>query len=94
MPFPWHESQEQMKRPSGNNAGPHRPTPTESAPEAIKPGELWPVGLLHTRLGWGSRAKAAAVRQGLKVQKFGRFSYVKTDDLITLLTSPREATDT
>ena len=76
-----------MKHPRpANQAGPHHAIPSAE----IRPGELWPVRLLADRLGWGSRAKAAAVKQGLRVFRWGRFSYVKTDDLIALLTRPHE----
>ena len=36
-----------------NQAGPHRAGPMS---ESIKPGELWPIALLHSRLGWGARS--------------------------------------
>ncbi len=66
-----------------NTAGPHRPA---SATEPIRPGELWPIRLLHDRLGWGARTRAAAVKQGLRVHRFGKLAYVATDDIISLLT--------
>lgn len=70
-----------MSKPS-NVAGPHRPSPT---PEPIRPGELWPIGLLHIRLGWGARTRAAAIRQGLPISRWSKYAYVRTDDLIAFL---------
>lgn len=70
-----------MTRPR-NTAGPHRPSPAEP----IRPGELWPIGLLHSRLGWGARCVAAARKQGLRVHRWGKRAYVRTDDVIALLT--------
>jgi len=64
-----------------NSSGPHRPTPAEP----IIAGQLWPIALVHTRLGWGARARAAAIRQGLLVHRWGGRAYVATDDLITFL---------
>ena len=57
-----------------------RPIPAE-----IRPGELWPIKLLHVRLGWGARTRAAAVKQGLRVHRWGKLGYVATDDLISFL---------
>ena len=54
--------------------------------EPIVPGELWPIRLLHEKLGWGSRTQAAAIRQGLKVHRWGKYGFVATDDLIEFLT--------
>lgn len=71
-----------MNRPR-NQAIAHRPTPSA---EPICPGEVWPIALLHSRLGWGARTRAAAIRQGLPVFRWGKLAYVKTDDLIRLLT--------
>ena len=65
-----------------NTAGPHRPT----FAEPIVPGQLWPIALLHCRLGWGARAVAAARKQGLRVHRWGKRGYVLTDDIIALLT--------
>ena len=71
-----------------NQAGPHRP-PKMS--ESVRPGELWPIALLHARLGWGARSRAAAIRQGLIVHRWGKYAYVSTDSLIAFLTTtPRE----
>jgi len=67
---------------SRNTAGPHRPTPAEP----IIAGQLWPIALLHTRLGWGARARAAAIRQGLQVHRWGGRAYVRSDDVIAFLT--------
>jgi hypothetical protein len=74
-------------KPSRNTAGPHRPTPAEP----IRPGELWPIRLLHERLGWGARTRAAAIRQGLRVHRWGKLAYVSTDDVIALLTRQQQA---
>lgn len=65
-----------------NAPGPCRQTPAEP----IRAGELWPIALLNTRLGWGARARAAAIRRGLPVYRFGRWAYIATDDLMTFLT--------
>jgi hypothetical protein len=54
--------------------------------EPIVPGELWPMRLLHRRLGWGARAQATAIREGLKVHRWGKYGFVATDDLIEFLT--------
>ena len=59
--------------------------------ESIRPGELWPIAMLHTRLGWGARSRAAAIRAGLKVHRWGKYAYIATDSLIGFLTTtPRE----
>lgn len=76
-----------MTHPRANTAGPHRPIPAEP----IRPGELWPIRLLHDRLGWGARTRASAIRQGLRVHRWGKLAYVSTDDLIALLTDRTEA---
>jgi hypothetical protein len=65
-----------------NTAGPHRPTPAEPIPA----GQVWPIRLLHDRLGWGARARAAAIKQGLPVHRWGKWAYIATDDLIQFLT--------
>lgn len=64
--------------------GPHKDAPAEP----IRPGELWPISLLHTRLGWGARTRAQAIRQGLRVHRWGKRAYVRTDDLIRFLCGP------
>lgn len=64
-----------------NQAGPHRPIPAEPIP----PGQLWPIALLHSKLGWGARSRAAAIRQGLVVHRWGKYAYVSTDSLIAFL---------
>ncbi len=74
---------------SRNAAGPHRATPAEP----IRPGELWPIRLLHERLGWGARTRAQAVRQGLRVFRWGKLAFVRTDDVIALLTKGTAATE-
>jgi hypothetical protein len=66
-----------------NQAGPHRPIPAEPIP----PGQLWPIALLHSRLGWGARSRAAAIRAGLKVHRWGKYAYVATDNLMAFLTA-------
>ena len=76
-----------MKQQSRNNARGHRVTPSEP----IRPGEVWPIGLLHERLGWGARTRAQAIRQGLPVYRWGKRHYVYTDDVIALLTRQRLA---
>jgi hypothetical protein len=53
--------------------------------ESIRPGELWPIALLHRQLGWGARSRAAAIRQGLVVHRWGKYAYVPTDSLIAFL---------
>ncbi len=70
-----------MKRPARNSAGPHRP----QVAEPIRPGELWPIRLLHDRLGWGARSRAAAIRHGLPVHRWGKYAFVATDALIAFL---------
>lgn len=76
-----------MKPTSRNTARAHRPVPAEP----IRPGELWPIRLLHERLGWGARTRAQAIRQGLPVHRWGKLAYVCTDDVIALLTRQQQA---
>ena len=76
-----------MKRPrtgnqAGNEAGPHRPAVPA---EAIPAGQLWPLDYLRTRCGYGSSARAAAIRAGLRVFRWGKRSWVLTDELIAFL---------
>jgi hypothetical protein len=71
-----------MIRPARNQAGPHRPGPSEP----IVPGELWPLEFLHARLGYGDRARAALVAAGLSVFRFHKRKWFRTDDLIAILT--------
>jgi hypothetical protein len=71
-----------------NQAGPHRPIPSEP----IRPGEVWPIRLLHDVLGWGARTRASAIRQGLPVHRWGKLAYVRSDDLIGFLTTNRSDT--
>jgi len=73
-----------MTRPARNTSGPHRPRPSG---QPIRPGELWPIALLHTRLGWGARSRAAAIRQGLPVHRWNKYAYVSTTALIAFLES-------
>jgi hypothetical protein len=72
-----------MRQPT-HTAGPHRPAPAEP----IRAGEVWPIRLLRDHLGWGARTRAAAIRQGLTVYRFGKRAYVATDDLMAFLTRP------
>ena len=63
-----------------------RPLPHPVPTEPIRPAELWPIRLLHDRLGWGSRTRATAIKQGLAVHRWGKLAYVASDDLIAFLT--------
>jgi len=53
----------------------------------IRAGEMWPIRLLHDRLGWGARTQAAAIREGLPVHRWGKRAFILTDDLIKFLTA-------
>jgi hypothetical protein len=64
---------------------PRQPTPASGEP--IRPGELWPIRLLHQRLRWGARTRAAAIREGLPVHRWGKLAFILTDDLIQFLTT-------
>lgn len=66
---------------SAKPVGPHRVIPTES----IRSGELWPIRLLHERLGWGPRTLAAAKVKGLRILRWSKRAYVKTDDIIAFI---------
>jgi hypothetical protein len=72
-----------VKRPRSprNQAGPHR----HSAVKAIPPGQLWPLSFLHTKCGYGARARAEAIRLGLPVFRWQKRAWVYTDDLIEFL---------
>ena len=72
-----------MRRPQ-NEASPRR--------EPIRAGEVWPIRLLHERLGWGARTRASAIRQGLPVHRWGKLAYIATDELIGFLTRTTEGT--
>jgi hypothetical protein len=69
-----------MTRPR-NIPGPHRPGPTEPIPA----GQLWPLHFLHTRCGYGSQARAAAIKAGLPVYRWSKRAWIYTDDLIDFL---------
>ena len=70
------------KRPASRHSGPAEP---------IEPGALWPIALLNSRLHWGSRSLAVAIKQGLRVHRWGKRGYVATDDLITFLVGHQDA---
>ena len=55
--------------------------------KSIRGDELLPWSALHHRLGWGARAIATAKKRGLRVLKFGRWSYVLGRDIIAFLES-------
>jgi hypothetical protein len=76
-----------MKSSARNSAGAHRAV----AAGPIISGQLWPIRLLHDKLGWGARAVARAKREGLPVLAWGKFRYVRTDDLIGFLSGKRAA---
>ncbi len=68
---------------SRNTAGPHRATSSEP----IRKGEVWPIRLLHERLGWGARTRASAIKQGLRVHRWGKRAYIASDEIIRFLTA-------
>jgi hypothetical protein len=69
-----------MKSPR-NQPGGHRPQPASP----IARGELWPIRLLHERLGFGARTTANMIRQGLPVVCYSKWKFVSTDALIDFL---------
>jgi hypothetical protein len=71
-----------MTRPARNQAGPHRPVPSEPIP----PGQLWPLEFLHSHCAYGARARAALIGLGLPVYAFHKRKWIFTDDLIRILT--------
>lgn len=73
-----------MSRPrsSSNAAGPHRPSRVRSIPR----GQLWPLSYLHSRCGYGPRARAAMIAAGLPVIRYQRRAWISTTDLIAFLT--------
>lgn len=72
-----------MTRPrsSRNTAGPHRPNTVK----AIPPGQMWPISFLHSRCGYGARARSAAIAAGLPVHRWQRRAWIFTSDLIDFL---------
>ena len=60
--------------------------------EPIRPGELWPIDLTHSRLGWGARTRADAIRQGLPVHRWGKRAFILSDDIIAFLTRTAKKT--
>ena len=71
-----------MKSPRAiNEIGPHH----GGACEAIPSGQLWPLDFLHARCGYGSRARALAIKAGLPVYTWQKRRWIFTDDLIAFL---------
>ncbi len=71
-----------MKHPRpSNQAGPRHAIPAEP----ITPGQLWPLSFLHTKCGYGARARARMIQEGLPVLRWGKRSWILTDDLIRFL---------
>ena len=70
-----------MRHPR-NEAGPHH-GPVEVQP--IPAGQMWPLECLNTKCGYGSDARAKAIRLGLPVYRWARRSWIYTDDLIAFL---------
>jgi len=70
-----------MTRSPKNKVGPHRPNPAKPIP----PGQMWPLSFLHTRCGYGARARAAAIKAGLPVHRWQKRAWIYTDDLIEFL---------
>jgi hypothetical protein len=68
-------------KPAHNAAGPHRPAPAEPIP----PGELWPLEFLHSRCGYGARARKAAIEGGLTVYRWQKRAWIYTTELIEFL---------
>ena len=78
-----------MTRPR-NTAGPHRPGPTEP----ILPGQIWPLGFRHSKLGVGPRGRAEMIRRGLPVYQVSGRCFIDTTDLMAYIKPhPRSAAD-
>jgi hypothetical protein len=46
---------------------------------------MWPLEFLHSRCGYGARARAAAIKGGLPIYRWQKRSWIFTDDLIDFL---------
>ena len=70
---------------------PTAPNPAADGPrcsgpsEPIPSGELWPLEFLHTRCGYGARARAATIKAGLPVHVWQKRKWFFTDDFIALV---------
>jgi hypothetical protein len=53
--------------------------------EAIPSGQLWPLEFLHTRCGYGARARAATINAGLPVYLWQKRKWFLTDEFIALV---------
>ncbi len=61
--------------------GEHRTIPAKPIP----PGQMWPLSFLHSRCGYGARARAAAIKAGLPVYRWQKRAWIYTDDLIAFI---------
>ncbi len=59
----------------------HRAIPAKPIP----PGQMWPLEFLHSRCGYGTRARAAAIKAGLPVYKWQKRAWIYTTELIDFL---------
>lgn len=66
---------------SMSTTNPRRRAPAKPIPS----GEMWPLSFLHSRCGYGARARAAAIKAGLPVYRWQKRAWISTDDLIDLL---------
>ncbi len=69
---------------------PASPRPAGGSPGVVTPSDLYRVDELRARLGWSESAYQSARKQGLKIFRAGKRSYVRGSDAIAYVT--KEAT--
>ena len=73
-----------MSSPTPPNPAADRPRRSGPA-EPIPSGQLWPLESLHTRCGYGARARAATIKAGLPVYVWQKRKWFFTDEFIALV---------